>query len=308
MKNYYKILELEKSASEDEIKRAYKKLALKNHPDKGGDIEKFREIQEAYEVLSNKNRREEYHNNNQIKKLPDTNYTFHVCLGDVYNGAKKTIKISTKYYCQNCLKTCDICKGAGNETMTMTIGPFIQHVHRTCGNCSGNGVIQNIKKTCENCGGNGHTIKENTIEIPIEQGMISDKFIKINSLGEQPKRDCDIPGDIIIHVKLQTTDNLFKRRTMDLYVTKQIKFTEAITGTIIGIQHYDETININTQKQFGIINPNKEYTIKEKGMISSTGKRGDLVIQFSLIYPEEQQYLSDSSKEILCPIFSKMNF
>lgn len=308
MKNYYSILGIDKNASEDDIKRAYKKLALKNHPDKGGDIEKFREIQEAYEILSNSNSRQEYHNNNQIKKLQDTIYAFNVSLRDVFNGTKKTIKISTKYYCQSCFKTCEKCKGAGNESMTMSIGPFIQHIHRTCNNCSGNGVILSPKQTCENCNGDGYKKKENMIEIPIEKGVKEDRYIKIESLGEQPKREIDIAGDIVIHVKLQIEDDLFKRKNMDLYVKKKIKFTEAITGTTIEIQHYNETITVNTQKQFGIINPNNEYRLKGKGMISNTGETGDLVVKFQFLYPEEQQYLSDSSKSIIEPIFDKLKF
>ena len=63
-KDYYKILGIEKTASADEIKRAYRKLALKYHPDKNpGDKsseERFKEINEAYEVLSNPSKRERY--------------------------------------------------------------------------------------------------------------------------------------------------------------------------------------------------------------------------------------------------------
>lgn len=308
MKNYYKILELEKTANDDDIKRAYKKLALKNHPDKGGDVEKFREIQEAYEVLSSQASRQEYHNNFQIKKLQDTVYTFHVCLRDIYSGIKKTIKISTKYYCQSCLNTCTRCKGAGNETMTMSLGPFIQHIHRTCTTCAGAGMTTNTNQNCVNCKGSGHTIKENLIEIPIEKGMSNDKYIKIDNLGEQPKREVDIPGDIIIHVKLQTQDELFTRNGMDLHITKEIKFTEAITGVMISVQHYNNVITINTQKEMGIINPNREYKLKDMGMVSQTGETGDLVIKFKLCYPDEQQYLSEQSKSVIQPIFDKLKF
>ena len=59
-KDYYKILGLAKSASPDEIKRAYRKLAQEFHPDKGGDPEKFKEINEAYQVLSNPDKRSQY--------------------------------------------------------------------------------------------------------------------------------------------------------------------------------------------------------------------------------------------------------
>merc|ERR1719460_1518119 len=57
---FYKLLEVEKSASEPEVKKAYRKLAVKHHPDKGGDAEKFKEITRAYEVLSDREKRERY--------------------------------------------------------------------------------------------------------------------------------------------------------------------------------------------------------------------------------------------------------
>jgi len=61
MMDYYKILGVDKNASEEEIKKAYRKLAHKYHPDKpGGDEKKFKELNEAYQVLSNKEKRRQY--------------------------------------------------------------------------------------------------------------------------------------------------------------------------------------------------------------------------------------------------------
>ena len=59
-KDYYKILGLEKGASDDEIRRAFRRLAQEHHPDKGGDQAKFKEINEAYQVLSDKTKRAQY--------------------------------------------------------------------------------------------------------------------------------------------------------------------------------------------------------------------------------------------------------
>jgi len=59
-KDYYQILGIQKGASEDEIKKAFRKLAHKYHPDKGGDENKFKEINEAYQILSSKEKRAQY--------------------------------------------------------------------------------------------------------------------------------------------------------------------------------------------------------------------------------------------------------
>ena len=57
---YYELLGVEKTATYDEIRKAFRKLALKNHPDRGGDKEKFQELNAAYEVLSDKEKRDIY--------------------------------------------------------------------------------------------------------------------------------------------------------------------------------------------------------------------------------------------------------
>ena len=62
MKNYYKILELSSDASIDEIKRHYKLLARKYHPDKGGDPDKFKELSEAFQILSDPKKKANYDN------------------------------------------------------------------------------------------------------------------------------------------------------------------------------------------------------------------------------------------------------
>ena len=62
MKDYYQILNIPRTASADEIKRAYRRLASQHHPDKGGDTARFQEVEEAYRVLGDANRRQEYDN------------------------------------------------------------------------------------------------------------------------------------------------------------------------------------------------------------------------------------------------------
>src|SRR5688572_29904357 len=59
-RDYYEVLGIGKSATEDEVKKAFRKAAVEHHPDKGGDETKFKEVNEAYEVLSNPDKRKRY--------------------------------------------------------------------------------------------------------------------------------------------------------------------------------------------------------------------------------------------------------
>ncbi len=77
-KDYYKILGLSKGASQDDVKRSFRELAHKHHPDKGGDAEKFKELNEAYQVLGNAEKRQQYDRYGT---------TFDPRAGSGYNGA-----------------------------------------------------------------------------------------------------------------------------------------------------------------------------------------------------------------------------
>ena len=72
--NYYKLLDIDKNASEQEIKKAYRKLAVKCHPDRGGNEEEFKNISKAYQTLSDKNKRKIYDLTGSIDEEFDNNF------------------------------------------------------------------------------------------------------------------------------------------------------------------------------------------------------------------------------------------
>lgn len=190
---YYEILGVSKSASQDELKKAYKKAAIKNHPDKGGDPEKFKELAHAYDVLCDPEKREIYdqygedalkegmggggpaHNPFDIfesffgggafgggsssrgrrqKHGEDVVHTLKVSLEDLYNGTSKKLSLSRNALCQKC-------KGKGSKS----------GVSGRCYGCQGTGMkittrqiglgmIQQMQHVCPECRGTGEVISD----------------------------------------------------------------------------------------------------------------------------------------------------
>lgn len=330
MKNYYNILGISKDASKDEIKKNFRKLAMENHPDKGGSKEKFQEIQEAYEVLGNEDKKREYdecrspgmskfefffnmHQNNNgqsqgqgIKKKHHY-YTCEITLNEVHFGFIKKIKVKRENLCKLCYNNCDVCNGSGNISQVIQMGPFIQHVNRKCNNCNGLGKCFEIKsdEKCEKCTEceNGKIIEEKIFEINIPKGVHQNKQYIFSGWGEQAINDKDMSGDLIISINIKP-DTTFKRNDLNLIYETKCTLKESIIGKDMTIQVFDETLNLNS-KIFGIIDPNKQYIIYGKGL-NGEDKRGDLYIIFKIIYPEKN--LKDTEIEILSKAFNQINF
>jgi len=138
-RDYYEVLGVSKGAAEREIKKAYKKLAMKYHPDRAqGDKsleEKFREVQEAYEILSDERKRAAYDQYGHAGVDPNR----------AGGGAG----------------ACPTCKGNGQVQMRQ--GFFA--VQQTCPTCSGKGKI--ISDPCSPCRGQGRVEKTKTLSVKV---------------------------------------------------------------------------------------------------------------------------------------------
>lgn len=189
---YYEILGVSKNASQDDLKKAYKKAAIKNHPDKGGDPEKFKELAQAYEVLSDPEKREIYdqygeealkegmggggggHNPFDIfesffggnpfggggsrgrrqRRGEDVVHPLKVSLEDLYLGTSKKLSLTRNVICSKC-------NGKGSKS-----GESMK-----CTGCQGSGMkvsirqlgpsmIQQMQHPCNECKGTGETISD----------------------------------------------------------------------------------------------------------------------------------------------------
>lgn len=318
MKDYYSILELSKDASENDIKRAYKKAALKYHPDKGGDPEKFKEISEAYQILQDPNKKAMYdrgedplaagpqqhqqhhhqqHNPfdnaffqqffNQMNmggmggvnmKRSNHQHQITIELKDAHTGLEKNMKINLKKICFDCKKTCPHCDGRG-----MTIirhGPI--QMQQSCNACRASGIVDQPNMNCSFCKGAGHAFQDQICKIHIQKGVANGSFIKIDGFGEQPQKRGELPGDLLFQINVKPHP-LFNREKDDLVYNVSLSFKESIVGKNIDIPHFDGDIPIYTGN-FGVINPNRAYRLKDKGIAG----KGDLVLLFNIAYPEKK--------------------
>lgn len=134
MKNYYQILGVEKSATADDIKRAFRRLASQHHPDKGGDTVKFQEVQEAYGVLGDDAKRAEYDNPRpQFSGFPGGGgFNMHDIFGQMFgqqfgqspqrrNHVRMTVWVSLQEVAQGGSRAVNVSTTAGSSTVAIEV-------------------------------------------------------------------------------------------------------------------------------------------------------------------------------------------
>lgn len=322
--NYYEILQISKTASVEEIRSSYKNLAKLHHPDKGGNKEKFQEIQTAYEILSDETKKREYDNPNPFQhfmhpqnmnqpfpfqnvfhfmngnnanhvKKNDEVYRCHVSLKEVLLGTFRKFNISRQVRCERCSFECNQCNGTGfdKNNQRVQIGPFLHIQNQMCRLCNGEGY----KKVsfCDHCKNSGTYTKTFFVEILIPKGVENGKTYKYEGLGEIAKKKNEVSGNFIVIIDIINDPN-FKRQNFDLIFESKITFKESIVGKNLIIPHIEETFVVDI-KQFCIINPNKKYIIPKKGLQDELGNRGDLILKFNIIYPD--RFLNNDEVKLL---------
>lgn len=330
--DYYKVLNVSKEASFDEIKKSYRKLALKEHPDKGGDSEKFKEISLAYDVLSDKEKRENYdnggnvnmhghghfnandifqqffgggmdmnfqRNNTEFVKRKTHVHNINVELNDVFFGIKKNFKIILDKCCLKCKKTCHDCNGKGIVTVCQNIGPMQLMSQQTCTKCMGSGTYadNNTKNDCKYCK-NGVVREEKMCSLDIYKGFKSGDTILFEGYGEQVQNEHEAPGDLLFKININSDKN-FERNGNNLIFKSELTLVETIVGKKIKIPHFSGEFEIDTSS-FGVINPGIGYVIKEKGINNS-----DLILTFVINYPNKK--LDTDERNKLQTIFKECN-
>ena len=224
--DHYEILQISKNATTEEIRYSYKNLAKQHHPDKGGNKEKFQEIQTAYEILSDENKKREYDNqqngnqnfpsfpnifhfvNNSIPiKKPDEIFKCPITLREVLFGTSRKFHITRKIRCEKCNFECNQCNGTGSDknNQRIQIGPFLHIQNQVCYLCKGDGYKR--VSFCEDCKNSGTRIKEFFIEILIQKGVENGKTYYYEGMGEAANKKNEINGNFIVVIEIKGTGN-----------------------------------------------------------------------------------------------------
>jgi DnaJ-class molecular chaperone len=295
----YDVLGLTRDASQDDIKKAYRKLAREHHPDKGGDPEKFKKVQEAYETLSDPQKRANFDqfgsaegphgapNMNDVfaqmfggafggprgpVRRADHHHDLTITLEEAYRGATRNLKVTLTKQCFACLKKCQQCRGAGNIHMQM--GPM--SFRQPCPACNGQG---GGASGCSECNFKSKKLEQLGVELKIPPGIEEGNSIVASGLGEQPLKPGENPGDLIFHVKIKSHPHLM-RMGKDIVFSTKISFEDSVIGKKLTIPHFDGPIEIDTS-EYGVLDPRRDYFIHGKGFVPG----GHLRLSFDVLYP-----------------------
>ncbi len=261
--DYYNILGVRRGASDDEIKKAYRKLAMTHHPDRGGDEKKFKEISTAYDVLSNPQKRQLFdsgvdpNNQNQGGFYRQGPFEFH--MGGMPPGM------------DDIFGSFGFGPGFARQRKNKNISVNVEISLRDV--LTGKDIDAEITLP----GG-----QKKMININVPAGIEHNQQIKYEGMGETGISNIR-PGDLIVNIVLRN-DTEFSREGSNLILDKKISAWEAMLGTSLDIRTLDDKV-LNISIPAGT-QPDTVLRITGEGLPHMrTRVRGNLLLRIKVEIP-----------------------
>ncbi|HEY3276794.1 MAG TPA: DnaJ C-terminal domain-containing protein [Syntrophorhabdaceae bacterium] len=291
-KDYYEILGIARGASEEEMKKAYRKLALKYHPDKNpGDKaaeEKFKEISEAYAVLSDKDKRTQYDTYGMggfQQRYSEEDIFRGFSMGDLFKdlGFGGGDMFTTIFGRQ-------AGRGGGRQRQQQNYDfrDFITHPQQG-GPEPGLDIHYELEipfmdavKGSQKKVSFATPMGTEEVNVKIPAGISTGKKLRLQGKGNADPRT-GMQGDLYITIKVGDHP-VFKRTGNDLYVTKEIKITDALLGAEV------EVPSIDGHKRVKIpagTKGNAKVRLKGLGVPDGKGAAGDQYVQVVVEVPKK---------------------
>lgn len=336
-RDYYEVLGVGRDAAERDIKKAYKRLAMKYHPDRNpGDKEsedKFKELGEAYEVLSDPQKKAAYDQYGHEGVDPnrggggfgggaDFSDIFGDVFGDIFGGGRRrgpqrgadlryTMELSLEEAVRGITKditipswvACDTCDGSGAKPGTKP---------QTCPTCHGQGQVQMrqgffaVQQACPTCQGRGQIVKDPCNDchgagrkqknktLSVKIPAGVDTGDRIRLNGEGEMGETGAPaGDLYVEVHVKPHP-IFTRDGSNLYCEVPISFTQAALGGEVNVPTLDGQVTLKIPAE---TQTGKMFRMRGKGVKSVRGGLvGDLLCKVIVETPVK---LNERQKELL---------
>ncbi len=334
--DYYETLGVPRDANKDQIKKAFRKLALEYHPDRNPSpegVEKFREAQEAYAVLSEPEKRQIYdHYGHEGLRgqsfgggggdMGDIFAGFQSIFDDFFGGAGSRaqqrgsdllykLEIDFREAVLGCKKSitlkraesCETCRGSGAKPGTSP---------EECKTCRGRGKVSRnqgffvISQPCHDCQGQGRIIKSPcpsckgstrtsaTRELDVDIPEGVDTGVRLRLPKEGEAGPGGLPrGDLFVEIHVRA-DKIFERDGVDLYTRVDVPFTKACLGGDIEVPLIEGSKSISVPK---LMKSPHRMVLKGQGVKDlRRHRKGDLICELHIQTPEN---LSREAKDLL---------
>ena len=317
-KDYYKTLGVERSASEDEIRKAFRKLARLYHPDVAKDKpkaeDKFKEINEAYEVLGDKEKRKKYDTLGADWKggyAPPPggghSYRTHTGRSGAPGQSAEDFEFSGTGFSDFFEQFFGGNRAGGgfgrrggfdsepaergrdleadilvtlNEAMTGSVRPISLRRNGKCDRCKGTGQIQN--RHCPACGGTGEIPHTEKYQVKIPAGVREGQKLRVAGQGEAGTGNAP-RGDLFLRVKFAANPD-FRVEGGNIFYDLDLAPWEAVLGMSVEIPTLQSPVNIKIPPgtQSG-----QRLRVKGRGLPSREGASGDLYVVARIAMPKE---------------------